>query len=431
MDATHIKLPTVPKYVDNVSRKIKSMVKRHAKMLPFTGNYIVENLFYIYLFKKYKMNCFMTQQSSGGVGKIGILIKIKESKDPIMQENIDSDAESLISCILEGEEIIVIPVSIMVDIAGFFGCHSNLLIYRRSFNQLEHFEPHGATFQGKHAEIINREIELYMTLLMEKINEHIDSTNSEMEQKLNIMTKAQLKMILVNSGLNGNGDKKKLVTIVVDSVAGASTKVEISADYDQAGYATQKAIIISKAMRKVTNLIGRERISLIFTNQLRTRMGVSFGDPWTTSGGKAIAFHSSCRIRLKQMGQLKAKVGGVDQVVGIKTRAQVVKNRMGPPLRSIDYDIYFDSGIDNYGSWLEMMKTYKLVNQSGAWYTYVDTETGEEIKFQAKNFEEMMESRPQLKETIYQKICDTYIMSYKESSAQSNIDNVELTDFDD
>lgn len=236
---------------------------------------------------------------------------------------------------------------------------------------------------------------------------------------------------IIESVRAADGEKKKLVTIVVDSVAGASTKVEISADYDQAGYATQKAIIISKAMRKVTNLIGRERISLIFTNQLRTRLGVSFGDPWTTSGGKAIAFHSSCRIRLKQMGQLKAKVGGVDQVVGIKTRAQVIKNRMGPPLRSIDYDIYFDSGIDNYGSWLEMMKTYKLVNQTGAWYTYVDTETGEEIKFQAKNFEEMMESRPELKESIYQKICDTYIMSYKESSAESNIDNIEVTDFDD
>lgn len=236
---------------------------------------------------------------------------------------------------------------------------------------------------------------------------------------------------IIESIRAADGDKKKLVTIVVDSVAGASTKVEISADYDQAGYATQKAIIISKAMRKVTNLIGRERISLIFTNQLRTRMGVSFGDPWTTSGGKAIAFHSSCRIRLKQMGQLKAKVGGVEQIVGIKTRAQVVKNRMGPPLRSIDFDIYFDSGIDNYGSWLEMMKTYKIVNQSGAWYTYVDTETGEELKFQAKNFEELIESRANLKETIYQTICDTYIMSYKESSAQSNIDNIELTGFDD
>jgi recombination protein RecA len=222
-----------------------------------------------------------------------------------------------------------------------------------------------------------------------------------------------------------------LVTIVVDSVAGASTKVEISADYDQAGYATQKAIIISKAMRKVTNLIGRERISLIFTNQLRTRLGVSFGDPWTTSGGKAIAFHSSCRLRLKQMGQLKSKVGGVDQVVGIKTRAQVIKNRMGPPLRSVDYDIYFDSGIDNYGSWLQMMKNYKLVSQSGAWYTYVDTETGEEIKFQAKNFEDILMERPEIKESIYQQICDAYIMSYKQSSQEANIDNVELEDFDE
>ena len=228
-----------------------------------------------------------------------------------------------------------------------------------------------------------------------------------------------------------SSDKKKLVTIVVDSVAGASTKVEISADYDQAGYATQKAIIISKAMRKVTNLIGRERISLIFTNQLRTRLGVSFGDPWTTSGGKAIAFHSSCRLRLKQMGQLKSKVGGVDQVVGIKTRAQVIKNRMGPPLRSVDYDIYFDSGIDQYGSWLQMMKQYKLVNQSGAWYTYVDKTTGEEIKFQAKNFEDLLAERQELKEVIYNEICDAYIMSYKTSSEESNIDNVELTDFDE
>ena len=225
-------------------------------------------------------------------------------------------------------------------------------------------------------------------------------------------------------------DKKKLVTIVVDSVAGASTKVELSADYDQAGYATQKAIIISKAMRKVTNLIGRERISLIFTNQLRTRMGVSFGDPWTTSGGKAIAFHSSCRLRLKSMGQIKLKVDGVDQVVGIKTRAQVIKNRMGPPLRSVDFEIYFDRGIDNYGSWLQMMKTYKLVSIAGAWYTYVDKETGEELKFQAKNFEGLLEDRPELKESLYKEICTSYIMSYKKTSEEANIDNIEITDFD-
>tara|TARA_A100001391_G_C4991722_1_gene258311 strand:- start:528 stop:923 length:396 start_codon:yes stop_codon:yes gene_type:complete len=131
------------------------------------------------------------------------------------------------------------------------------------------------------------------------------------------------------------------------------------------------------------------------------------------------------------MGQLKSKIGGVDQVVGIKTRAQVIKNRMGPPLRSVDYDIYFDSGIDNYGSWLQMMKTYKLVTQSGAWYTYVDKETGEEIKFQAKNWEDILEERPELKESIYNEICNSYIMAYKQSSEEANIDNVEVTDFDD
>ena len=131
------------------------------------------------------------------------------------------------------------------------------------------------------------------------------------------------------------------------------------------------------------------------------------------------------------MGQLKAKVGGVEQVIGIKTRAQVIKNRMGPPLRSIDYDIYFDSGIDNLGSWLEMMKNYKLASQSGAWYTWVDNETGEEIKFQAKNFPDILQTRADVKEKIYNEICNSYILSYKEASDEANVDNIELSDFDD
>ena len=221
-------------------------------------------------------------------------------------------------------------------------------------------------------------------------------------------------------------DKDKLVTIVVDSVAAATTKVELSADYDQAGYATQKAIIISKAMRKITNLIGRERILVIFTNQLRVRMGVSFGDPYTTSGGKALGFHASCRLRLKKMGQLKSKVGGIDQVVGIKTRVQVIKNRMGPPLRTVDFDIYFDRGIDKYGSWLSMMKTYKLVKQGGAWYTWVSKSTGEEIKFLAKDFENLLETRPELKEELYNQICDAYILGYKEAESSANIDSTKF-----
>ena len=179
-------------------------------------------------------------------------------------------------------------------------------------------------------------------------------------------------------------DKDRLVTILVDSLAATSTKVEIEADFGKDGYATTKAIVISKALRKITQMIGRQKVSLVFTNQLRQKLGVMFGDPWTTSGGKALAFHSSVRIRLKNMGQIKTKVNGKDRTIGIKVRAQIVKNRMGPPLRAADFEIYFERGIDNYGSWLGVMKENKLLKQAGAWYTYTDIETGEIIKFQSK-----------------------------------------------
>ena len=218
--------------------------------------------------------------------------------------------------------------------------------------------------------------------------------------------------------------KDKLVTIVVDSVAAASTTNELASDYKKDGYATDKAIIISKAMRKITNMIGRQKISLVFTNQLRQKMNAMFGDPWTTSGGKALAFHASVRLRLKNMGQIKMKQGGQERTVGMKVRCQVVKNRMGPPLRAADFEIYFDRGIDNYGSWLKVMKENNLVKQAGAWYTYVDTETGEEIKFQSKDFIVMMGEKEELREQIYKKICEETILQYKGDTL--DIDNMEI-----
>jgi recombination protein RecA len=221
--------------------------------------------------------------------------------------------------------------------------------------------------------------------------------------------------------------KDRLVTIVTDSVAAASTKAEMASDYGKDGYATDKAIIISKAMRKITNMIGRQKILLVYTNQLRQKMNaMPFGDPWTTSGGKALAFHASVRLRLKGTGQIKMKVGGNDKIVGMKVRAQVVKNRMGPPLRSTDFEIFFDRGIDNYGSWLKVMKDEKLVKQAGAWYTYVDTETGEEHKFQSKDFILMMGDNEVLRDQIYKKICETQILQYK-SDDTLDIDNMEIS----
>jgi hypothetical protein len=147
---------------------------------------------------------------------------------------------------------------------------------------------------------------------------------------------------------------------------------------------------------------------------------------------------------LKSLGQIKAKNSdGVEQVVGIKTHAIVQKNRLGPPLKAVDYDIYFESGIDNYGSWLNTMKTFKLANSGGYWtikLSYesnkerdengkpvlrtfdgdvVNPETGElkklagELKFRSKDFGQWMDANTELREWIYDMICDRFVMTYK------------------
>ena len=114
---------------------------------------------------------------------------------------------------------------------------------------------------------------------------------------------------------------------------------------------------------------------------------------------------------------IKARVNGTDQVVGNKTNVHVVKNRMGPPNRKIDYEIYYDSGIDNYGGWLNIMKNFKLVSQSGAWYSLddVDPDTGEvldTIKFQSKDFIEKVIQNTEMKDRLYNRICEAYIFKY-------------------
>jgi len=216
-------------------------------------------------------------------------------------------------------------------------------------------------------------------------------------------------------------DKDRCVTILVDSLAAASTKVEMEADYDKDGWATSKAIIISKAMRKITQMIGKHNVALVFTNQLRQKLGVMFGDPWTTSGGKALPFHASTRIRLKNLGQIKDTK---KNTIGMKCRAQIVKNRLGPPLRHADYAMYFDRGIDNYGGWLTVMKEHKLVKSAGAWYTLVD-QNGDEHKFLSKDWEELITKNDELREYVYELICDKVILKYK---GKLGIDDVEFTD---
>ena len=209
-------------------------------------------------------------------------------------------------------------------------------------------------------------------------------------------------------------NKNRILTIIVDSVAGVSTKEELEGEHGKTGYATGKAIILSRAMRKITSLIGRQKVLIIFTNQLRQNLkAMAFGDPYIVSGGKALAYHCSVRVRLANAGKLKRN----EEVIGNKCKAIVVKNRMGPPQRKAEFDIYFDSGIADYSSWLAVLKTKDLIKQSGSSYTYV-TDAGKEMKFMAKEFIELLTNDADFKSEIYKKFCDELIMIYKDPNSK-------------
>jgi len=221
-------------------------------------------------------------------------------------------------------------------------------------------------------------------------------------------------------------NKDRILTIIIDSVAAASCKTEQESDHGKDGYATTKSIVISKAMRKITNMIGKQKVLTVFTNQLRQNLNaMAFGDKWVVPGGKSLPYHCSVRVRLNNVGKLKTGV----EVIGNKCKAVVVKNRMGPPQKQTEFDIYYDSGIADYASWIKVMKDNKLITQGGAYYTYKPN-VGEPIKFQTKDFVDMVENDENLKNEIYKKICDSFIMKYKDPNSKIVEDVVLSTDDD-
>jgi recombination protein RecA len=215
-------------------------------------------------------------------------------------------------------------------------------------------------------------------------------------------------------GVFRKADKNRLLTIFVDSVAQASVEVEMENEHGQTGYNTSKSIILSKAMRKITGLISKQRILLVFTNQLRYNMNSSpFGEKYSCPGGKALSFASSVRIRMNNMGKLKVN----DTVVGMKCQANIIKNRCGPGFRSAAFEIHYDSGIQDLTSWLNYMKDNGIISGTGHKYTYKRL-IGEEIEFNTAKFVELMSTDLSLKEEIYQAICENYIMKYREPNSK-------------
>lgn len=223
-------------------------------------------------------------------------------------------------------------------------------------------------------------------------------------------------------------NKDCLVTIIVDSVAAASTKTELESEHGKTGYATDKSIIISKAMRKITNMIGRQKVLIVFTNQLRQNINaMAFGDKWVISGGKALGYHCSVRVRLNNTGKLKVN----EIVIGNSCKAVVTKNRLGPPNREAVFEIYYDSGIADYSSWLKVLKENNIVKQAGAYYKYQIEGQEEPLQFQTKDFVAMMQTNTKLKDELYKKITDIAIMKYKDPNSVVVEDAVVSTEDDD
>jgi len=209
-------------------------------------------------------------------------------------------------------------------------------------------------------------------------------------------------------------DEKELVTIVVDSLSQASCETEMESEHGKDGYNTSKAIIISKACRKITGLIGRQRILVVFVNQLRMNLNaIGHQDKWIVPGGKAMAFAASVRLRLSNMGKLK---GAGQKIIGNRCKAVVTKNRMGPPHRSALFEIHYDSGIQDLTSWMDFLKDNGFARKDGDKYA-IKLPSGT-VKLTTKEFLEKIHAEQPFKDEVYDVIATDYIMKYRPANSQ-------------
>jgi len=190
--------------------------------------------------------------------------------------------------------------------------------------------------------------------------------------------------------------------VVVDSVAALVPKAEIDGDMGDSHVGLQ-ARLMSQALRKLTAVISKSNCTVIFINQLREKVGVMFGNPETTTGGRALKFYSSVRLDVRRIESLKA--GG--EVIGNRTRVKVVKNKIAPPFKEAEFDIMFGEGISREGDIVDLAADLDIVNKSGAWYAY----NGNKIGQGRENTKQYLRENPAILDEIEQKVRDHFDFS--------------------
>jgi recombination protein RecA len=187
--------------------------------------------------------------------------------------------------------------------------------------------------------------------------------------------------------------------LVVDSVAALVPKAELEGEMGDAHMGVQ-ARLMSQALRKLTGTISKSQTCVIFINQIRMKIGVMFGNPETTTGGNALKFYASQRLDIRRVGAIK----NGETVVGSRTRVKVVKNKVAPPFKEVEFDIMYGSGISKEGDLIDLASTDGIIEKSGAWYAF----NGERIGQGRENAKDYLKEHPEVLREVEQKVLEKY-----------------------
>lgn len=187
--------------------------------------------------------------------------------------------------------------------------------------------------------------------------------------------------------------------VVVDSVAALTPRAEIEGDMGDSHMGLQ-ARLMSQALRKLTGIINKSQCTVVFINQLRDKVGVMFGSPETTTGGKALKFYASIRIDVRKIETLKQS----NEFIGNRTRAKVVKNKVAPPFAQAEFDIMFGVGIDNIGELIDLGVEFGIVDKAGAWFSYGDIRLGQGKENSKTYLKENINIQEEIKKLVVDKI---------------------------